>query len=163
VAVLFSIHLHYRQLAKDLSLEHFPGELPASRHRVILPIGGVHRGSLSALRYANTLSDDITAVHVSIDPVETEKIQKKWEMWGEGTRLVILESPYRLLLEPLLQYVEDIHEHRQPNDVITIVVPQFIPKHWWTNFLHTRTADLLRKVLLNRPQIVVTEVPYHVE
>ena len=75
------------------------------------------------------LSNDITAVHVSIDPEEAEKIQKKWETWGDGYRLVILDSPYRLFIEPLLEYIEEIDDQRQPNEVITIVVPQFIPKH----------------------------------
>ena len=69
---------------------------------MILPISGVHRGTLAALRYAHMLSDDVTAVYVSIDPDEAEKFQQKWEQWGDGVRLVILDSPYRLLLEPLL-------------------------------------------------------------
>jgi hypothetical protein len=129
---------------------------------VILLLGGVHRGSLAALRYARTLSDDITAVYVSIDPNEAAKIQKKWEIWGEGVRLVILDSPYRLFLEPLLEYIEEIDEQRQANEIITVVVPQFVPRHWWTRFLHARTADTLRKVLLNRTEIVITEVPYEV-
>jgi len=76
---------------------------------------------------------------------------------------VILDSPYRLFLEPLLEYIDKVDAARQPDEVITIIVPQFIPKNWWANFLHTRTAETLRRVLLNRKNIVVTEVPYQVE
>jgi hypothetical protein len=130
---------------------------------VILPLAGVHRGSLAALRYARELTDDITAVHVSIDPLETEKLKRKWEHYGDGVRLVILDSPYRVLMQPLLDYIDRIDDQRQSNEVITIVVPQFIPEHRWTGFLHTRTADNLRKLLLHRKEIVITEVPYQIE
>jgi hypothetical protein len=109
------------------------------------------------------LSSDITAVYVSMDPKEAEDVRKKWEIWGEGARLVILDSPYRLLLEPLLDYIEEIIAKRQPNEIITIVVPHFIPRHWWSNVLHTQTAAMLRFALLFRPGIVITDVPYQVE
>lgn len=163
VAAFLSIHRHYKQVAKKLSLEKYGAPPRMARHRVILTVGGVHRGTLEALRYAKNLSDDITAVHVSIDPDETRKIQQKWELWGDGVRLVILESPYRLFIEPLLEYVESIEHLRQPNEVISIIVPQFISRQAWTGMLHSRTADTLRKVLLNRSDIVITEVPYLVE
>ena len=163
VIVLSAIHRHYRSLASHLSLEHYAAPpATAPRHRVILAISGVHQGTLVALRYARALSQDVTAVHVSIDPVEADKVKQKWEMWGDGVRLVILDSPYRLLLEPLLGYVEEIAAQRQPNELITIVVPQFVPKRWWHNLLHTQAAMTLRLALLFKPGITVTDVPYHV-
>jgi amino acid transporter len=159
----FTIHFHYRGLARRLSLEKFGGTPPrARRHRVIMPVSGVHQGTLDGLRYAHLLSDDVTAVHVSIDPLETERVQQKWEKWGEGTRLVVLDSPYRLFLEPLLGYLEEIIRNSQPDETITIVVPQFIPSKPWHRLLHMRTADLLRSELLNTPGVVITDVPYHV-
>jgi amino acid transporter len=163
VAIFFTIHRHYKDLARRLSLDKFSG-LPTrqTRHRVILPVSGVHQGALEALRYARLLSDDVTAVHVSIDPDETEKVQKKWKTWGDGTRLVILDSPFRLFVEPLLVYLEDIIEHRQPNETITIVVPQFMPSKRWHYALHMRTAEVLRQELLSKHGVVVTDVPYHV-
>ena len=163
VGVFFAIHRHYRELAKNLSLEDYGLPPMGRRNRVILPISGVHRGTLAALRYARSLSDDVTAVHVTIDPAEAERVRGKWETWGEGVRLVILDSPYRLLLEPLLAYIEEILSRRQPNDTVTIVVPQFVPRRWWHNLLHTQTALLLRLALLFRPGLVITDVPYHVE
>jgi hypothetical protein len=114
------------------------------------------------LNYARLLSDDVTAVHISIDPDETEKVQKKWKTWGGGTRLVILESPYRLFIEPLLEYIEEITESRQPNELITIVVPQFMPSKRWHHALHMRTAEVLRQELLSKHGVMVTDVPYHV-
>jgi len=157
------IHRHYTSLANRLSLETFAGSpLHAARHRVIMPLSGVHQGTLEALRYARRLSDDITAVHVSIDPLEAEKVRQKWETWGEGVRLVILDSPFRLFIEPLLEYIEEIADNRQPDETITIVVPQFIPSKSWHNLLHTNTANLLRSELLSRPGIIITDVPYQV-
>lgn len=163
VRMFFTINQHYKDLAAHLSLDKFKG-LPSrrTRHRVILPVSGVHQGTLEALRYARILSDDVTAVHVSIDPAETEKVQKKWKIWGEGTRLVILDSPFRMLIEPLLEYLEEIIQNRQPGEAITIVVPQFIPSKRWHNALHMRTADVLRQELLSRHEVVITDVPYHV-
>jgi amino acid transporter len=163
VVAFSSIHRHYQRLASHLSLESYGVPSAVSRHRVILPVGGVHRGSVTALRYARSLSDDVTAVYVALDPDEAKKIQEKWELWGEGVRLVILDSPYRLLLEPLLGYIEEVAAQRQPNEVLTIVVPQFVPRRRWNNLLHTQTALMLRLALLFKPGIVITDVPYLVE
>lgn len=163
VMVLSGIHRHYQGLAKRLTLRNYRGDLRLTRHRVILLVGGVHQGTLAALRYARFLSDDITAVHVSINPDESQRIRNEWEKWGNGVRIVILESPYRLLLEPLLDYITDLDTRRQPGEIITVVVPQFVPRHWWHNLLHTQTAFMLRITLLFRPGIVITDVPYQVE
>jgi amino acid transporter len=163
VAFFSLIHRHYRNLASALSLDYYGEPQRVGRHRVILPISGVHRGSLAALHYAQALSDDVTAVHVSIDPDETEKVRRKWEKWGNGVRLVMLESPYRLFLEPLLEYIEEVASARQPGEIITIVVPQFVPSGNAANLLHMRTADYLRRALLSKPGIMVTNVPYQTE
>ncbi len=163
VFIFFRIHHHYKDLAADLSLErHLPHAPGQKRHRVILPISGVHQGTLKALEYARALSDDVTAVHVSMDAAEAEKIKDKWDKWGDGVRLVIVDSPYRLFLEPLLGYVEMVASRRQPSELITIVVPQFVPRHRWHNLLHTNAAQMLRRALLSRPEITVTDVPYQV-
>jgi hypothetical protein len=163
VSIFFTIHHHYTDLAHSLSLDDFSGN-PArqARHRVIMPISGVHQGTMDALRYARLLSDDVTVVHISLDAAETEKVQKKWITWGEGTRLVILDSPYRLFVEPLLEYLVGVIDNRQPNETITVVVPQFIPSKRWHNVLHMQTANVLRSELLNKHGVVVTDVPYHV-
>jgi amino acid transporter len=162
VISFFAIHRHYVYLAQDLSLEHYGQPPPAKRHRVIMPVSAIHQGTLEALDYALSLSRDVTAVHISIDPVQTEKLQHKWDGWGKGVRLVVIESPYRTFLEPFLEYVNELSAILQPNERLTIVVPQFIPKHWWHNLLHTQTAFWLRFVLLSKRGVVITEVPYQV-
>jgi amino acid transporter len=163
VLMFFTIQNHYKDIADHLTLDKFLG-LPArqTRHRVIMPVSGVHQGTIDALRYARLLSDDVTAVHISMDDKQAEKIRAKWRIWGEGTRLVILDSPYRLFIEPLLGYIEEIIENRQPNETFTIVVPQFIASKRWHNSLHMQTAEVLRQELLSRHGVVVTDVPYHV-
>lgn len=163
VVVFYNIHRHYLSLAKKLSLQKVSVAPSIARHRVILPIGGVHQGTLMALRYARNLSDDITAVHVMIEPDDLPRLQEKWEKWGEGVRLVILESPYREFLDPLLDYIEDIDRQRRPNEVITIVVPQFVPARQWNKVLHSQTAATLQNALMYKKDIVITSVPYQVE
>ena len=158
----FSIHHHYKSLARQLSLESEVARPRITRDRVIILVGGVHQGTLAAIRFARTIGEDITAVHIATDPQEAEKIKLKWEQHGEGIRLVILNSPYRLMIEPLLEYMERIEAVKKQNEIITIVVPRFIPKHRLANFLHMRTAETLRKVLLNRDDVVIVEVPYQV-
>lgn len=163
VAIFWFIHRHYNNLAKKLSLENF-GVIPPHtiRHRVIMPVSGVHQGTLAALRYARMLSDDVTAVHVTIEPADAEKVRQKWEMWGDGTRMVMLDSPYRLFIEPLLGYIADIAKQRQPGETITVVVPEFVSSNRLTGALHTNTADLLRSQLKRQHGIVIINVPYHV-
>ncbi len=163
ISIFLWIHRHYVTVASSLSLENY-GEPPPYnvRHRVIVPISNVHQGTLAALRYARMLSDDITAVHVSMEPEDTEKVRKKWEMWGRGTRLVIVDSPYRLFLEPLLGYIDEILASRQANETITIVVPHFVPSKKVHNVLHMQTAEMLRTELLSTPGVVITEVPYQI-
>jgi len=163
VAIFSLIHGHYKRFAKKLSLEGYQPETRVMHQKVIMPISGVHKGTLAALRFARTLSDDITVVNISSDVDETAKLQDKWQMWGEGFRLVVLDSPYRLFIEPLLAYIDEIDANKQENEIITIVVPQFVTSHWYTNLLHTRTADTLRRVLLFRKDIVIMEVPYQVD
>jgi hypothetical protein len=164
VWMFWLIHRHYNGLARRLSLDNF-GAIPphAIRHRVIMPVSGVHQGTLAALRYARMLSDDVTAVHIAVEPADAEKVREKWERWGEGVRMVLLDSPYRLFLEPLLGYIAEIADQRQAGETITIVVPEFVSENKLSGTLHTNTANLLRSQLRNQRGIVITNVPYHVE
>jgi hypothetical protein len=163
ISIFLWIHRHYTKVATNLSLEHY-GEPPPYniRHRVLVPISNVHQGTLAALRYARLLSEDITAVHISMEPADTEQVRKNWEIWGRGTRLVIVDSPYRLFLEPLLDYIKEILSSRQANETITIVVPHTVPDLRVYNALHMQTAEMLRKELLSTPGVVITEVPYQI-
>ena len=162
VSSFYAIHRHYQALAQDLSLEHYGQPPPSKRHRVIMPVSAIHQGTLEALDYALSLSPDVTVVHVSIDQDQAEKLRHKWDWWGKGVRLIVIESPYRTFLEPFLDYVNELCSILQSNERLTIVVPQFIPRHWWHNLLHTQTAFWLRFMLLNKRGVVITEVPYQV-
>ncbi len=162
VTVFFSIHHHYKRLAAKLSLEQYSGSIRIQRQRILVLLAGVHRGSLAALAYGRSLGPDVTAVHVSMDSAESARIREKWEKYGDGTRLVILNSPYRLLLEPVLEYIEYLLSIRGPNEVLTVIVPQFVPSHWWENLLHNQTALLLRFSLMFKPGLVILDVPYQV-
>ncbi len=155
-----TVNRHYAKVAEQLSLERFGSPPHVRRHRVIVPIGGVHRGVLHALHYARTLSPDVTAVLVDVDPEETRKVVKKWEKWGDGIRLVVLPSPYRSIIGPFLEYLDRLDAERHPQDMTTVVIPQFVPAKWWENLLHNQTALLLRMALLFRRGTVVTDVPF---
>ncbi len=158
-----AVQRHYRGLARQLSLDTFHSPHRLTRYRVVIPISGVHQGSLKALHYARNFSTDVTAVYVSMDPEEAEKIKAKWSIYGEGTRLLILESPYRLLLEPILDYIDSLARIIKSNEAILVVVPQFVSRRWWTSILHNQTAFMLRMGLLTRPGVIIIEVPYQVE
>ncbi|HLF91222.1 MAG TPA: APC family permease [Anaerolineales bacterium] len=163
VLIVFQVHSHYKNLAHSLTLEDY--EHPESsviKHKVIVPIATVHRGTLEALRYARNISDNVTAVHVSLNPEEDHKVEEKWKRWGQGLPLILLDSPYRQLYTPLLSYIREQIEQREPNEVITVVLPEFITRRWWERFLHWHTADLLRRLFIEEPGVVIIEVPYQV-
>ncbi|MGB2896401.1 MAG: APC family permease [Anaerolineales bacterium] len=160
--MLLRIHSHYRQIAKSLSLEAYASPTRLHNPVVIIPIGGVHRGVLKALEFARSLSPDVTAVYVETSSEEGQKVREKWEQWGDGVRLVTLESPYRSMAGPLIEYLTKIGKERQRDDVITVVLPQFIPAHWWENLLHGQSAWLIRLALLFREGYIVIDVPYHI-
>ncbi|MCW5873512.1 MAG: APC family permease [Anaerolineales bacterium] len=163
MACFQAVHHHYKDLASRLTLEGFKVPAPIRHQKVIMPISGVHRGTLSALRYAQSLSKDVTVLHVAVDAEAGEKVLLKWQKWAPDVNLVVLGSPYRLLLEPILRYVRNAAEHRKPNEIITVVVPEFLPRVWWHSWLHTRAAQLLRMRLLFTDGVVVVEVPYVVD
>jgi len=159
VAFFLAIHRHYARVAKQLSLRGM--EIAARKHNtVVVPIGGVHRAVVQALDYARTLSDDVRAIYVDVDAQATEEIRREWAQWGRGIRLEILASPFRSVMEPLLEYIEITNEER-PEDFITVLLPEFVPARWWHHLLHNQRALLIKGALLFRRNVVVTSVPYH--
>ena len=112
-------------MASELTLQDWRAE-PAGASCRAGPIGGLQRAVVKALRYARTLSEDVRAVYVEIDPAATE-MRKQWAEWGQGVELVVLPSPYRSLMEPLLEYIEQV-QRRIPNGYVTVVLPEFVPR-----------------------------------
>jgi amino acid transporter len=150
---------HYDGVAAQLSLNGWTPPGPR-RNTVVVPIGGIYRSVVEALEYAKTLSSDVRAVYVNIDPVATEQIKKEWNRWGEGLPLVVLESPYRSLMEPLLEYIGQVSAEN-PAGYVTIVLPEFVPARWWHHLFHNQRALLIKGALLFKPNTVVTSVPFH--
>lgn len=157
------IHRHYATIAKQLSLEGVNSRDIRPRHNtVIVLISGIHRPVISALMYAKSLSNDVTAVYVNIDDATTERIKSKWKEWGSGVPLKVLESPYRSITGPLLDYIEKVDEERH-DDIVTIVLPEFVTARWWHQFLHNQTALLIKGAMLFRKNKVVVSVPFHLQ
>jgi amino acid transporter len=150
---------HYDEVARQLSLD---GWTNGTRHRntVLVPMSGVHRAVVQAVEYAKTLSPDVRALYVNIDPAATDQMCAQWRKWGNGVPLVVLESPYRSLMEPLLEYIDQV-DASQPDDFVTIVLPEFVPARWWHHIFHNQRALLIKGALLFRPNVVVTSVPFH--
>jgi amino acid transporter len=161
VAVFRSTRQHYKHVASQLTLRGYEPDQRA-HNTVVMPIGGMQRAVVEALRYAETLSDDVRAVYVDIDPKATEQIRRDWDRWGGRVTLVVLPSPYRSVMEPLLAYITQVETDR-PNDYVTVILPEFVPARWWQHLLHNQSALLIKGALLFRPNTVVTSVPFHLE
>src|SRR5881296_786573 len=160
VVTFIVMHRHYDEVARELSLEGLD-EPPRFQHTVLVLIGDVHRGVVRAVQYARTLAPTATvrAVYVETDPARTARLEEKWGKWGLGVPLVVLTSPYRSLLRPLLDYLDQI-QSRGDEQMVTIVLPEFLPRHWWQHILHNQTALLVKGALLFRKNTVVADVPY---
>ncbi len=162
VLLFKSIHRHYVLVAKQLSTEGM-AQLPPVKHTVVVPISGIHRGVVSALQYARSIaSDRVQAVYVDLEEGATANIKVKWERWGAGVQLVVLPSPYRELTRPLLRHIARLARENS-DTIITVVLPEFIPAHWWQHLLHNQSSLLLKGSLLFKKGVIVTSVPYHLE
>jgi amino acid transporter len=160
VATFVVMHRHYEEVARELSLEGLEAP-PKFQHTVLVLIGDVHRGVVRAVQYARTLAPTavVRAVYVETDPARTARLEERWGKWGLGVPLVVLTSPYRSLLRPLLDYLDQI-QSRGDDQMLTIVLPEFLPRHWWQHILHNQTALLVKGALLFRKNTVVADVPY---
>lgn len=162
VLVFRQTRAHYDAVADQLSLATVEVDTTPHGHTVIVPIGGVHRAVIEALRYASALGNDVRAVYVNVNPESMRMLKRDWPVWGAHVKLVVLQSPYRSLTEPLLEYIDRIvAEH--PDNYVTVVLPEFVPKHWWHHLLHNQSALTLKAALLFRRRVVSTSVPFHLE
>ena len=165
VLMFVGIHAHYTRVEGERTT-NIPAKPADIKHLFIVPIAGMDRVSIQSLAYARSISDHVIAVHVAIDPDDVRPVREAWQRWRpnidekEQTELVIIESPYRSLTRPLLNYIDTVHE-LYPDYTLTVLLPEFIVAHWWEHFLHNQTALALKAGLLFRPGIVVTSVPQH--
>jgi hypothetical protein len=160
VVMFRSIHKHYVRVATQLSTEGLE-QLHTIKNTVIVPISGIHRGVINALQFAKSISPNgVKAVYVDFDEEATQKLKEKWEKWGSGIELVVLQSPYRSLSRPLLYYIDRLRS-KDREDFVTVVLPEFIPAKWWQQLLHNQSSLLLKGALLFKKRVVVVSVPYH--
>ena len=159
VAIFLVVHRHYNEVARQLSLDDYSVPPPMT-NTVLVLVGDLHRGVVHALQYAQTLSPTAKALYVETDPERTRRLEERWGKWGQGLPLIVLTSPYRSLLGPLLEYIDQLQSHGD-NHVVTIVLPEFIPARWWQQILHNQTALLIKGTFLFRKNVIVTDVPYH--
>jgi len=162
--MFLTINRHYRDAARYTELPSRPDpelERPP-RNVIVVPIARMNRPAVQALRYAQSLSPDVTAVHVATDAAAAEKMEELWSIWGNGLPLTIVESPYRSLTRPLLQYLTELKRHENA-EVVTVILPEYVPDSWWQHLLHGQSAQFLKLSLLFRPGFVVTSVPVHPE
>lgn len=153
---------HYAAVAEQISLERGHRPPQPRRNIVLIPISGVNRAVIRAVDYARSRSADIRAVLVNVDKEETALIQTRWAQWGCGVDLVVLPSPYRSVLGPLLDYIEQLLE-KDPEGWVTVVLPEIIPARWWQNILHNQRALMLKAALLFKERVILTDVPFHLE
>jgi amino acid transporter len=158
------VNSHYLAVGAELSLtgRSPQGKLQPLKHTVIVPISGIHRGIIDALRYALSISDDVRACYVELDAAAADRMKAEWAKWANEIPLVILKSPYRSVISPLLEYLDDVERTTQ-NEMITVLVPEFVTSKWWHQILHNQTALLIRAALVFRRGKVVTSVRYHLK
>jgi amino acid transporter len=160
IGMFRKIRWHYNMAEWQLSLTMYDRPKSPPQNIVVMPIGSVNRPVIIALDYLRQRAQDIRAVHVDVDPEETAKIKEDWEKWGAGIPLVILPSPYRSFLEPLLDYIEQVRQE-SPSGWVTVALAEVLPSRWWENLLHNQRALLIKAALLFKFRIIVTDVPYH--
>jgi hypothetical protein len=162
-----TVNRHYREVGRELTLKGLPPSLkPMPEPRVVLPVSGVHRGVIEALRYARSISDHVTAVYVETQPNGADRVRKDWDAWGQGVPLVVVPSPYRSIIGPFLDFLEETDREHNDGTLATVIMPEFVPAKWWQNLLHNQTAWLLRLALTFRRhrhgQVrAIVDVPYH--
>jgi len=160
IGMFRKIRWHYNMAEWQLSLTMYERPKGPPPNIVVIPIGSVNRPVVMALDYLRQRAQDIRAVHVDVDPEETAKVKEDWEKWGAGIPLVIVSSPYRSFLEPLLDYIEQVRQE-SPGGWVTVALAEVLPAHWWETLLHNQRALLIKAALLFKFRVIVTDVPYH--
>jgi len=169
VLAFHRVHRHYQQVRQQLSLRGLPPSLrPVSPARVVIPISGVHRGMVNAVTFAQSISPNVTAVFIEMEPGSGALINQEWKGWWPDIPLVIVPSPYRSLIGPLFEFLEKTDAEHNDGQLAVVVLPEFVTTSWWQNLLHNQTALLLKTALLygrrkSGLERVVIDVPYHLK
>jgi hypothetical protein len=165
--MFLQIRRHYSHVREQLTMHGLPPTLrPFTQLRVVVPVSGVHRGIVDAMRYALMISSDVTGVYVEVGTGDSHEVLEKWKHLWPDIPLEIIPSPYRSLIQPLLDFLDKTDTEHNDGQQATVVLPEFVPAHWWQTILHNQTAWLLKAALLYhrrnlRYQRVIIDVPYY--
>jgi hypothetical protein len=170
MALFLKVRQHYRQVAGQLSMRGLPPSLrPFPSPRVVLPVSNVHRGMVDSVNFARSISSQVTAVFVDIDPgPDEEELRKRWNEWFPDVVFVVLPSPYRSVVEPLLCFLEQTDREHNDGQHAILILPELIPAASWQEVLHNQAADEIKKALLYQRrqsglQRILIDVPYHLK
>ncbi|CAM2825198.1 APC family permease [Paenibacillus sediminis] len=161
VIAFFKVQGHYNNTANQLRIDLHKDKPHTKGNTVIIPISGITRVVLNTISYAKTLSENVVAVYIGFDDEAIDKMEKAWETWDPGIRLITLKSSYRSVMGPLKRFIETVEWKKAEEDHITILIPQFITEHWWQYLLHNQTSIMIRAYLIKYKDVIVTTVPYH--
>lgn len=161
VLALMAIHGHYASIVDQLH-PNLVDLLPPKLHRVIIPVSTFHKGTVKAISYALSISEDIRAVYIALDPDRTAKIKDIWDHWCIDIPLVILESPFRSIIRPLLDYIDKL-QAEEPDQLITVVLPEFVAAKWWQQILHNQTALMIRGILMFKKGVNVISIRHFLD
>jgi len=158
IVLLQKIHRHYDVFSKEV---RYTGHAPLMfmHHTAVVPVNGITKPIAGALVYATTISEDVRAVYVGVDPEASERLKASWREWDIGVELIILPSPFRSVIRPTVDYVKGLISSGEA-DLVTVVVAEVVPHKWWEHLLHNKTALFVRTAFLFRSNVVVTSVPY---
>lgn len=168
VCIFKKIHSHYQDMADQLHLpmegpNPFVSPHPHARNHILITVSGLTNVVAQTIRYAKTISGDISALYVATDQAEADKFLAKWNACEIDVPLVILPSHYRLVIQPILDFIEKMEQEKNPEDYITVLIPEFETRKWWHRFLHNQTGWVLRTRLILRDDVIVTTIPFHLE
>ncbi|HEV2089065.1 MAG TPA: APC family permease, partial [Cryptosporangiaceae bacterium] len=157
--LMLTIRRHYDRIARELEPPPERPLLPSRNHAIVL-ISRLHLPALRALAYARaTRPDTLTAVTVNVDEKDTRALQEDWDRRAVPVPLTVVESPYREITRPILDYVTSMRRE-SPRDVVTVFIPEYVVGRWWENLLHNQSALRLKGRLLFEPGVMVTSVPW---
>jgi amino acid transporter len=163
LVILFKqIHIHYILTARQLTEAAHENRMPLGpvKHTAVVPVSGIHPGVLDSIRYAMSISKDVRACYVDIDSEMTKRLTAKWKTEVPECQLVVLKSPFRSVIQPVLDYLDQVSDEMD-DDIVTVIIPEFVTQRWYHQFLHNQTAILLYAALRGKKDIVVTSVRYH--
>lgn len=167
IRVFRAIRRHYANVADQLRAE--PGDfaellsVAKANTLVVVPMASPTRVVAGTLRYARTISDDVLVLHIATDEVEARKMEEKWQDLNTDLKLATVYSPYRLVIQPILDFISELEMQKCRYDYITILIPEFETKKWWHRVLHGQTGWILRTLLILRENVVVATIPYHLQ